>query len=53
VVPVPDGVSDEDAAQALVNPVTTWVLTMIDHRLKPGDWPAQTAAGSIVGRFVL
>ena len=28
VVPVPDGVSDEDAAQALVNPVTAWVLTM-------------------------
>jgi len=26
VVPVPDGVSDEDAAQAIVNPVTPWVL---------------------------
>jgi NADPH:quinone reductase-like Zn-dependent oxidoreductase len=53
VVPVPDSVSDEDAAQALVNPVTAWVLTMIEHRLKPGDWLAQTAAGSTVGRLVL
>ena len=25
VVPVPDGVSDEDAAQAIINPVTAWV----------------------------
>ena len=30
VVPVPDGASDEDAAQALVNPVTAWVLTMVE-----------------------
>ena len=53
VVPVPNGVSDEDAAQAIVNPVTAWVLTMVEHRLKPGDWLAQTAAGSTVGRLVL
>jgi NADPH2:quinone reductase len=53
VVPVPDGVSDEDAAQAIVNPVTAWVLTMIEHRLQPGEWMTQTAAGSTVGRLVL
>ncbi|MEI9999416.1 MAG: zinc-dependent alcohol dehydrogenase family protein [Verrucomicrobiota bacterium] len=53
VVPVPDGVSDEAAAQAIVNPVTAWVLTLVEHKLQPGDWLAQTAAGSTVGRLVL
>jgi NADPH:quinone reductase-like Zn-dependent oxidoreductase len=53
VVPVPDKVSDEAAAQAIVNPVTAWVLTMVEHRLKPGDCLTQTAAGSTVGRLVL
>jgi NADPH:quinone reductase-like Zn-dependent oxidoreductase len=53
VVVVPDDVSDEDAAQALINPVTAWVMAMVEHGLKPGDWLAQTAAGSTVGQLVL
>jgi len=53
VVPVPDDLSDEDAAQAFVNPVTAWVMTMVEHDLKPADWLVQTAAGSTVGRLVL
>ena len=53
VIAVPDAVSDEDAAQALLNPVTAWVMTMEEHRLAPGDWLAQSAAGSTVGRLVL
>ena len=53
VVPVPDAVSDEDAAQALVNPMTAWVLTMVEHRMQCGEWLAQTAAGSTVGRLIL
>jgi NADPH:quinone reductase-like Zn-dependent oxidoreductase len=53
VVPVPDEVSDEVAAQALVNPVTAWVLTMVEHRIQRGEWLAQTAAGSTVGRLIL
>jgi NADPH:quinone reductase-like Zn-dependent oxidoreductase len=53
VIPVPGDLSDEDAAQALVNPVTAWVMTMVEHDLKPGDWLAQTAAGSTVGQLVL
>ena len=51
VIAVPDGVSDDDAAQALLNPVTAWVMTMGEHRLKPGEWLAQSAAGSTVGRL--
>jgi NADPH2:quinone reductase len=46
-------VSDESAAQAMVNPLTAWVLTMVEHRLQPGEWLTQTAAGSTVGRLVL
>src|SRR5271156_5989544 len=53
VVPVPDEGSDEDAAQALVNPVTAWVLTMVEHRMRRGEWLTQTAAGSAVGRLIL
>ena len=53
VVPVPEAVSDEDAAQALVNPVTAWVLTMVEHRMQRGEWLTQTAAGSTVGRLIL
>ena len=53
VIPVSADLSDEDAAQALVNPVTAWVMTMVEHDLKPGDWLVQTAAGSTVGQLVL
>ena len=53
VFPVPDAVSDHDAAQAMINPVTALVLTMVEHRLRPGEWLAQTAAGSTVGRLAL
>jgi len=28
-------------------------MTMVEHDLKPGDWLAQTAAGSTVGQLVL
>ena len=48
-----DAVSDEDAAQALVSPVTAWVLTMIRHRMQRGEWLTQTAASSTVGRLIL
>ncbi len=45
--------SDEDAAPALVNPVTAWVMTMVEHDLKPGAWLVQAAAGSTVGQLAL
>jgi NADPH2:quinone reductase len=53
LVAVPDGVSDDDAAQAIVNPVAAWMLTVGEHRLAPGEQLTQTAAGSTVGRLVL
>lgn len=53
VVPVPNNVSDEVAAQAIINPLTAWALTKVEHRLQPGDWLVQSAAGSTVGRLIL
>lgn len=36
VIPVPDAASDQDAAQAMINPVTALVLTTVEHRRPPG-----------------
>jgi NADPH2:quinone reductase len=52
-IPVPAEISDEDAAQALVNPLTAWAMTVVEHELGRGDWLVQSAAGSAVGRLVL
>jgi NADPH:quinone reductase-like Zn-dependent oxidoreductase len=53
VIRVPDGVTDEDAAQALINPVTAVAMTLNVHKLAAGDTLLQTAAGSTIGRLVL
>ena len=53
VVPVPEGVGDEAAAQLVVNPLSAWVLLMEELDVQPGDWLAQSAAGSTLGRVVL
>ena len=53
LLPVPDEVSDETAAQFVVNPVTAWVMLEEGLGLQPGDWLAQTAAGSALGRLVI
>lgn len=52
VVPVPDSVSDEAAAQFLVNPVT--VVGMLEVLNAPkGEYVLQTAAGSVLGRMFI
>jgi NADPH:quinone reductase-like Zn-dependent oxidoreductase len=53
VIPVPDSVSDQTAAQFVVNPLTAWIMTVEELGLKPGEWLLQTAAGSTLGRVVL
>ena len=30
-IPVPAAISDEDAAQALINPMTAWAMTMFER----------------------
>jgi NADPH:quinone reductase-like Zn-dependent oxidoreductase len=53
VVPVPDNVSNEDAAQALVNPVIAIAMTIYVHKLKSGDTLLQSAASPVVGQLLL
>jgi NADPH:quinone reductase-like Zn-dependent oxidoreductase len=52
LLPVPDALSDEQAAQFTVNPLSAWL--MVRHRLalQPGDWLVQSAGASQVGRLV-
>ena len=52
VIPVPDSVSDEAAAQLLVNPVS--VIGMLDQLAAPaGEFVLQSAAGSTLGRLLI
>jgi NADPH:quinone reductase-like Zn-dependent oxidoreductase len=53
LLPVPDGVSDEAAAQLVVNPLSAWVLLVDELDVQPGEWLLQNAAGSTLGRVVL
>ena len=47
---VPDSMTDQTAAQFLVNPLTAWAL-LDDLSPSRGDWLLQTAAGSTLGRL--
>jgi NADPH:quinone reductase-like Zn-dependent oxidoreductase len=53
LIPVPDDVSDQAAAQLTVNPTTAWVMLTKELALNEGDWLLQTAAGSTLGRIIL
>lgn len=53
LLPVPDAVSNQTAAQFIVNPVTAWVMLVDELKMQPGEWLLQTAAGSTLGRVVL
>ncbi len=53
LLPVPDGLSDQTAAQFLANPVSAWMMLEDELDLQAGDWVLQTAAGSTLGRLVL
>lgn len=50
---LPDGFEMHQAAMLRVNPCTAWQMLHLFRDLKPGDWVAQNAANSIVGRAVI
>ncbi|WP_091033799.1 zinc-binding dehydrogenase [Microbacterium oxydans] len=51
LIPVPDALSDEDAAQLVSMPFSTiTLLRFLD--VKPGDWIVQNAANGAVGRML-
>jgi len=53
LIPSPDSVSDESAAQFVVNPLSAWIMVTEELALQPGQRLLQTAAGSTLGRIVL
>ncbi|MGW1542270.1 zinc-dependent alcohol dehydrogenase family protein [Streptomyces sp. NPDC002309] len=53
LLPVPDRLSDSDACQLAVNPLTALLLVTRELDVRTGEWLLQTAAGSTVGRLVL
>jgi NADPH:quinone reductase len=51
LVPVPDGMPDETAAQLVAMPLST--LALLDQlQLEPGDWVVHNAANGAVGRML-
>jgi len=54
-ITIPDNISDEAAAQLILNPLT--LLGMLsdlqDYGMKRGDWFLQTAAGGSLGRMMI
>lgn len=50
---LPEGLTPEQAAVFRVNPATAWCLLHEFVSLKPGEWVAQNAATSAVGRMVI
>ena len=49
----PAGLTPEQAAVFRINPATAWCLLHEFVSLKPGEWVAQNAATSAVGRMVI
>ena len=52
-IPLPDDIDIHQAAMLTVNPATAWSLLHDFSALQPGDWIAQNAANSGVGRAVI
>ncbi len=53
VVPVPDDLSDEQAATFFVNPATAVVMTRQVLKVPRGEWLLQSAAGGELGKMVI
>ncbi len=50
---LPSGLDRQQAAMLRVNPCSAWQMLHLFRDLKPGDWVAQNASNSIVGRAVI
>lgn len=52
LIPVPDAMSDDVAAQLFVNPFTAYAMVQ-DSKVPEGGWLMLTAAGSAFGKMVI
>jgi NADPH:quinone reductase len=50
---VPEGLSDESAAQFYGNPVTAWAMLTDELGLQTGDWVLQTGASSVLAKLAI
>jgi len=53
VIPVPDAMSDEQAASFFVNPATAVAMTQNVLKVNRGAWLLQSAAGGELGKMVI
>lgn len=53
LLPVPEGADPLQMAMLSINPPTAELLLREFVKLKPGDWVAQNAANSAVGRYLI
>jgi len=53
VIPVPNDLSDDQAATFFVNPATALVMTQQVLKIPSGQWLLQSAAGSSLGQMVI
>jgi NADPH:quinone reductase-like Zn-dependent oxidoreductase len=53
VIPVPDDVSDEQAASFFINPATALAMTRDVLKVHRGGWLLQSAAGGELGKMVI
>jgi NADPH:quinone reductase-like Zn-dependent oxidoreductase len=52
IIPVPDTIPDDTAAQLFVNPFTAWAMVE-ESGVQPGEWLLITACGSAYGKLVI
>jgi NADPH:quinone reductase-like Zn-dependent oxidoreductase len=53
LLPLPPGLSDQQAAMVMANPTSAWLMLHEVLRVEPGAWVLQNAANSAVGHFVI
>ncbi len=53
VIPIPDGIPDDQAAGFFVNPLTAIAMTTDVLKVPAGAWLLQSAAGSALGQMVI
>jgi NADPH:quinone reductase-like Zn-dependent oxidoreductase len=53
LLPVPDDLSDEQAASFMINPASAVMMVRHVLAVPPGEWLLQSAAGSEIGRMIV
>jgi len=52
-VDIPDNITDAEAAQWQINPITVYGLLLVTAKIEKDDWVISAAAGSTLGRLLI